>query len=172
MSDLEIRVLGEEEWETFREVRLRALRQDPRAFAATVEEEVAMTEEEWRARMLRSSRMIASLDDEIIGVVSLRVEPGPPSGDELDDLEPAEVFGLWVAPEHRGRGTPSQLIDAAADRARAYGSTHLVYWVGIDNARAVAFASGYGFRPTDSRREARAGGEEGFEAAMIFPLAR
>ncbi len=173
MGDLYIRALSEDEWETFREVRLRALRQDPSAFVATVAEEEAMSEDDWRARMQRSARLVASVDDEIIGVVSLRVEPGDPTGAELDDLRAAEVFGLWVAPEHRGRGTPARLIDAAANRARAFESTHLVYWVGVDNAPGVAFASGYGFRPTDSRREARTGGEEGgTEAAMVFPLAR
>jgi hypothetical protein len=47
-----------------------------------------------------------------------------------------------------------------------------VYWVSIDNGPAVGFASGYGFRPTDTRRPARVGGEDDtVEAAMLFPLA-
>ena len=52
------------------------------------------------------------------------------------------------------------------------GHSHLVYWVGTENGRAVAFASGMGFRPTDYRRPmgvvSEEDGEE--EIAMVLPL--
>ena len=49
---------------------------------------------------------------------------------------------------------------------------HLLYWVGSDNGRAVAFASGFGFRPTGLRRPMRVVSEEDGEeeVAMILPL--
>lgn len=173
MTDIDIRVLNEDEWQIFRDARLRALKQAPEAFAATFEEEQAYDEEQWRTRMRRSTRLVALNDDHVIGVVSLLLTDVEPTGSEIDDLPVAEVFGLWVEPEHRGSGAPAQMIDYVAHRARAENRSHLLYWVGTDNARAVAFASGYGFRPTDSRRDARtAGTEGGTEAAMVFPLAR
>ena len=59
-----------------------------------------------------------------------------------------------------------------ASLAAERGHTHLVYWVGTDNGRAVAFASGMGFRPTDYRRPmgvvSEEDGEE--EIAMVLPL--
>lgn len=173
MSEIDVRLLGEDDWESYREVRLQALRDAPDAFGATAAEEEDMPESEWRARMLRSDRLVAVQSGATVGVVSLRPGPLARSSDELDALMASEVFGLWVAPEARGAGVPERLIDAAALRARTNTQSHLVYWVGVDNARAVAFASGYGFRPTDSRRSARqAGHEGGTEAAMLFPLAR
>ena len=47
-----------------------------------------------------------------------------------------------------------------------------MYWVGTDNGRAVAFASGMGFRPTDFRRPMRVASEvDGDEeVAMILAL--
>ena len=52
------------------------------------------------------------------------------------------------------------------------GKRQLLYWVGTDNGRAVAFASGFGFRPTAERRPMRVvsedDGEE--ELAMTLPL--
>jgi hypothetical protein len=50
--------------------------------------------------------------------------------------------------------------------------------VGTDNGRAVAFASGIGFRPTDFRRPMRVGTTNGAapdddlpeEIAMVLPL--
>ena len=56
---------------------------------------------------------------------------------------------------------------------REAGKRQLHYWVGTDNGRAVAFASGFGFRPTAERRPMRVvsedDGEE--ELAMTLPLA-
>ena len=54
----------------------------------------------------------------------------------------------------------------------ARGKSHLAYWVGSDNGRAVAFASGCGFRPTDSRRPMRVVSDEDGdeEIAMVLAL--
>lgn len=173
MSDITVRLLAEEDWEVYRTIRLSALRENPEAFVATFAEEEHLPEAEWRAKMNRSDRLVAERDNEVIGVVSLLPGPLPKSSDEVDHLNAAEVFGLWVTPAARGSGAPELLVDAAAQRARAGDFSHLVYWAGVDNGRAVAFASGYGFRPTDSRRPARTAGEHGgAEAALVFPLAR
>ena len=61
---------------------------------------------------------------------------------------------------------------AGAVSAAEAGQRQLLYWVGTDNGRAVAFASGFGFRPTAQRRAMRVvsedDGEE--ETAMTLPL--
>ena len=72
----------------------------------------------------------------------------------------------------RGTGVAWKLVEAGADQARKDGRSQLGYWVGTDNGRAVAFASSFGFRPTDTRRPMRvtneADGAE--EMAMVLPL--
>ena len=75
-------------------------------------------------------------------------------------------------PAGRGAGVAWQLVQAGADAARTDGRSHLAYWVGTDNGRAVAFASGFGFRPTDTRRPMRVQSEEDGEEeiAMVLPL--
>lgn len=173
MTEITVRLLRESEWEQYRAIRLRALAEAPEAFVATADEEAAFDESLWRDRMVRSARFVAYTGQDAIGVISLRTTPPSETGDELDEQirDGAEVFGLWVAPEARGRGVPKMLVDAAADRAHDNGRKHLVYWVGTDNGPAVGFASGYGFRPTDTRRPARAGSDENaIEAAMLFPV--
>ena len=58
-------------------------------------------------------------------------------------------------------------LDALRDSPAAFSAT----WVSTDNGRAVAFASGLGFRPTDSRRPMRGSNRDGEEEiAMILPL--
>ena len=169
MSDITVRALGEDEWEQYRSVRLRALEDSPDAFVASADEERAYDEDFWRKRMRRSQRLVAEQDGAPVGVASV----GQAREDaEKDNAKVAELFGLWVTPEARGTGVATQLVQAGADAARAQGRSHLAYWVGADNGRAVAFASGFGFRPTDSRRPMRVkGGEDDEdEIAMILPL--
>ena len=160
-----MRVIGEEDWQLYRDVRLAALRDAPDAFIATEAQEEALDEPAWRERIHRSRRLVAESDGSPIGVVS--IGPGDP-----DRSSTGELFGLWVAPAGRGTGVAWKLVEAGAARALADGHTHLGYWVGTDNGRAVAFASSFGFRPTDTRRPMRvtneADGAE--EMAMVLPL--
>lgn len=165
MSDVDVRPLGEEDWQEFRAIRLEALSESPEAFAAKLTEEEGYPEEFWKLRLQRSTRLVAETGSDKVGVVSIGEGKG-------EDGSVAEIFGLWVRPDARGTGVATKLVEAGADRAREDGRTHVAYWVGTDNGRAVAFASGMGFRPTDFRRPMRVvsddDGEE--EIAMILPL--
>jgi GNAT superfamily N-acetyltransferase len=169
MSDITVRALGEDEWEQYRSVRLNALEESPEAFVATAEEERAYEEDFWRTRMRRSQRLLAEQEGTPVGVAS--VGQARQEG-EKENAKVAELFGLWVAPAARGTGVATQLVQAGADAARKQGRSHLAYWVGADNGRAVAFASGFGFRPTDSRRPMRVKGadDDEDEVAMVLPL--
>lgn len=145
MSEITVRVLKEDDWGVYRDIRLRALEDAPGAFVADHDAEVEYDEQQWRERMRRSARLVAVGDEGVVGVVSLR-EDG-----ELFDAA-AEVFGLWITEENRGAGLADQLIHSAADLAVRDGFRQLFCWVGTDNGRAVAFLSSYGFRPTEHRR--------------------
>lgn len=166
MSEITVRPLGEDEWQDYRAVRLEALRESPEAFVATAEEEEAFDEAYWRTRMRRSARLIAERDGIAVGVVSV----GTAASDE--DGAAGELFGLWVKPELRGTGVATRLVKSGAAVAKQRGQSQLYYWVGTENGRAVAFASGMGFRPTDERRpmgvKSEIDGEE--EIAMVLPL--
>ncbi|MFV0463404.1 MAG: GNAT family N-acetyltransferase [Nostocoides sp.] len=166
MTDFTVRSLTEDDWATYRDARLEALRESPEAFVADLVTESGLPESEWRDRMARSHRMLAEEGaGRHLGVVSLR--EGTAEGDTHADL-----FGLWVTPPARGTGIATGLVRAAAVKAHEDGMTHLTYWVGTDNGRAVAFASGFGFRPTDNRRpmrvKSRDDGDE--EIEMVLPL--
>lgn len=181
MTDVTVRVLGEDDWAAFRAIRLAALNDAPDAFAASLEEEQGYAEDFWRLRLRRSARLLAEGDGSDgepsrLGVVSLGEGEGEGKGEGKDegkdeDGRVAEIFGLWVAPAARGTGVATKLVEASAERARQDGRTHVTYWVGTDNGRAVAFASGIGFRPTDFRRPMRVASDDGEEEiAMVLPL--
>ncbi|TWE06911.1 GNAT family N-acetyltransferase [Rudaeicoccus suwonensis] len=167
MTDITVRALGEDDWQVYRDVRLAALRDAPEAFVASATQEQEFDEEFWRTRMARSRRLVAEQDGTVVGVVSIGRRPG---GDE----RVGELFGLWVTPGLRGQGVAWKLVQAGVDQARSDDFGFVAYWVGTDNGRAVAFASSFGFRPTDSRRPMKNGNSDGEEPdeemAMIFPL--
>lgn len=164
MTDFAIRTLGEDDWATYKHARLMALHESPEAFVATLAEEQEMPDADWQARMRRSIRLLAESGEAPVGVASVATGAG-------DEGTQADLFGLWVTPAARGTGVATQLVRSAANAAREQGMTHLSYWVGTDNGRAVAFASGFGFRPTDDRRPTRLQGEDTEEIQMILPLA-
>ncbi|MBM6547142.1 GNAT family N-acetyltransferase [Janibacter sp. YIM B02568] len=164
MSEITVRALTEDEWETFREVRLAALAESPEAFVASHAEEEAEPEQYWRDRMRRSHRLVAEVDGERVGVVSIGGAPEESSPDV------GQLFGLWVAPDWRGRSVAASLVQEAAAYGRGQGLSRLFYWVGTDNARGVAFASSFGFRPTDRRRPMRVQGDSEEEIALVLAL--
>lgn len=166
MTETNIRVLGADEWDAYRQARLRALKESPEAFAASYDAEADYDEELWRERMGRSARLVAEQRSEVVGIVSVR------SDDAMFD-NAAEVFGLWVPVSLRGSGIAAQLVQAAARLATNRGHSQLIYWVGTENARAVAFASSYGFRPSEFRRPmARENDESVEEIALTLALDR
>ncbi|TWP34713.1 GNAT family N-acetyltransferase [Leekyejoonella antrihumi] len=169
MTDITVRALGDEDWQVYRDVRLAALAESPDAFAAKAAHEQAFEEELWRKRIARSRRLVAEQDDKVVGVVSVGHKGS-------QDERVSELFGLWVMPELRGKGVAWRLVEAGVDQARSDSYDFVLYWVGTDNGRAVAFASSFGFRPTDTRRPMknpegdRSDGNGDDEMAMVYPL--
>jgi len=51
VSDVELRLVGEDAWQRWRVIRLRALRESPAAFGSTYAREAGFTETDWRARL-------------------------------------------------------------------------------------------------------------------------
>lgn len=89
-----------------RTVRLAALRTDPAAFSSTFDGEVSRPIGFWEERLRRAQTALATWDGEDVGLLTLAGTPGG-----------AALFGLWVAPEIRGRGVGMALVRSALERA-------------------------------------------------------
>lgn len=144
---MRIRAVEAHEWERFRALRLRALKEDPTAFGATLEAESAMPPEAWQERMGRPGtvRFVAEEGEAWLGLAGVALDPAP------------EVFGMWVAPEARGKGAGLALLDACARWAQARGATTLALWVNVAQAPAVRLYERAGFvrdgAPTPGTRD-------------------
>ncbi|MER7072821.1 GNAT family N-acetyltransferase [Terrabacter sp. NPDC000476] len=127
--------IGPDDWETFREVRLRSLSDSPAAFGSRHEDWVDAPEERWRARLTDVPLTLVATDGEaVVGVAS-----GSPEGERW-----VELISMWVAPEVRGTGVARALIDAVAAWADEQGrGTCLMVRHDNDRARAAYARAGF-----------------------------
>jgi GNAT superfamily N-acetyltransferase len=160
-----VREITEEDWELFRDTRLGALAEAPRAFASTYAQEAAFTERQWRSWIGgRSATFLAYQVPP--GPEAVRPVVGGPvvSGPVVSETVPAglaAVYGegiaahlvsMWVRPAARGLGVGEALVEAAASWAHTRDFTSLILWVTESNGPARRLYERCGFVPTGERQ--------------------
>ncbi len=133
--------LTTQDWLRLRTIRLLALQEAPDAFARTYAEESAFPPKDWRARLSgEAATFVAVIDAADAGLAT-----GAPWRGR-DGV--AGLFGMWVAPEARGRGVGRALVAAVVDWSRTGGFERLVLNVADDNRAAIGLYTRAGFEPT------------------------
>jgi predicted GNAT family acetyltransferase len=146
----ELRRLAPDDWEVFRDIRLRALADSPDAFGSTLDREQAFTEEDWRRRLS--------------GPVYVVEDPHPVAvGGTFEREGHLHVWGMWTDPAHRGRGHAGRILDALIPPG-----TPAQLDVNLTNAGARAAYERYGFVGTGRYEQLRPGSEQRMEL-MVRP---
>ena len=109
IRDVIVRPIREEEWEAYRDTRLRALQSDPLAFGSTYERESGFTPERWK-ELIRSSThprksatwVAVQRTEKLVGMIAV-----------VDIEQTLHVFAMWVDPRFRRKGVGGKLLDAA-----------------------------------------------------------
>ena len=153
-----------DDWQAYREIRLRALREAPDAYGSMLERELEFDEALWRSRSGDSYLLFAMVDGRVVASVA-----GIPDRHESGSRE---VVGMWVDPEVRGRGAAASLLEALVAWAMLEGAPAIALWVtdGNDVARRV-YERG-GFVATGQREQLRVGLEEQRMRRSLFDPAR
>lgn len=137
-----------EEWARLRELRLRALATDPRAFGATLDEERLLPDDAWRERAAGDATrafFVAENAGAWVGLVGARV---------LDDAS-HELIAMWTAPEARGRGAGRALVESVVAWARDRNAPDLHLWVIDENEPARRLYERCGFIQSGEPRQGR-----------------
>lgn len=101
---MEIKKLDSTRWREFRDLRLRALINDPIAFGRSYEYEKSFSHHEWK-RILGNERFLFALvDDQIVGMIGYNFS------DQTKTKHIAEIIGVYVDPKFRGMKIGYQLI--------------------------------------------------------------
>jgi ribosomal protein S18 acetylase RimI-like enzyme len=126
---VDLRVLSDDDWKLWRELRLAALAEAPYAFGSTLADWQDAGEDKWRDRLrIAGARdLVAYLGEEPVGMASgVPASPGA-----------IEVISVWVSPAGRGHGIGDALIGAIADWAAASGAAAVRLSVRADNEAAI-----------------------------------
>lgn len=133
-------------WRTYRDVRLAALLDTPRAFASTYAGSAARDESAWLA-LLGSMRVWLALEgDRPVGVVALSRD------DELPEDE-AYLIQMWVSSSARGHGVGDLLVSTVLDSAGEDGYSRVLLDVGAENLPAQRLYERHGFTRTGTTWE-------------------
>ena len=134
-----VRMLGPEDYDALREIRLEALRLHPANFAADPDQEAAMDKEAWLKRLASATSFGGFVDGKLSGLVVFS-RPASPKLAHTGDLG-----AMYVRENARGTGLADAMIAALLDHA-AKDVEQIKLSVNVENARAVKFYERHGFR--------------------------
>jgi ribosomal protein S18 acetylase RimI-like enzyme len=142
-----VRRLRRDEAELLRDVRLRALRDSPWAFESSHARELGHTAE-------RGQRFADQVDSVIYVAMEGHACVGMAGGFTPPDLDDTvQLWGMWVAPDARGRGRGRALVEAVLAWAgeRGAGTVRLDVTDTAPARPAAALYRAIGFEPTGER---------------------
>jgi GNAT superfamily N-acetyltransferase len=134
--------ISEQDWRRLRDVRLRALSEDPAAFIETYANASNLPDDRWRERATATERQASfgyERDGRFDGLVSCFV---------ADDLATVFLVAMWVTPELRGAGAAGELVGSVLEWGRERGAARVCLSVEGDNPRAARLYEKCGFVET------------------------
>ena len=128
----------------------RGIVQDAILEAMTVKSEQI---DDWRRGIEKTAHpvsawFVAEQDGDIVGFVCT----GPANDEDIDKNAVAELYAIYVLPEHSGIGVGSALIGAARDHLTEAGFRSAVLWTLEGNARTLRFYDRHGWATDGSKQ--------------------
>ena len=134
-----IRLIEAKDVESFRRIRLEALRQEPAAFASTAEDWKSLPDEEWIRRLNAIDVFVAFHEGDPVGIMGLLPQ------DASKMAHRAIIVMVYVRENMRGSGIADSLLAALTDHARKKGIRQLELTVSAENPAALQFYKRAGY---------------------------
>ena len=90
-----VRILQQGDWQIWKDLRLEALKNTPESFGSAYEEEIALTENEWKNRLNKNTVFGAFVEEKLVGLVGFYV------CNELKTRHRGMVFSMYTIPQFR-----------------------------------------------------------------------
>jgi len=143
-STLTLQRLTPADWCLLKAARLHALCDSPHAFISHYDDEVRLSESDWRRLFAAAPWVVAQDAYAVIGLAASLREPAMPSARHIESI--------WVAPARRRRGVFRAMLCYLAELERDNGVTDLLLWVLDGNHDAQRAYETLGFEPTGERQ--------------------
>ena len=140
--ETKIIIAGPEHWQEYKTIRLKALKADPIAFGVTYEQDVLLSEEEWKERLFNpfSQTYLAMANDNPVALATVRREKAK----NVEHL--ATINSVFTDPEFRQHGISSKILKNILDDLHANDKTvkvRLSVNVAQESARKMYEKSGF-----------------------------
>lgn len=162
---METIVLPSESWGEYRQLRLRALKEDQEAFSSRYEDALHLPEDFWRTRLDDAGKgnqswlLFARREDKLIGMIGAYMEA------EVTDT--ATIVSVYVPREERGKGISTRLMmDMLSMLSMIPGLKKARLDVNVSQAAAIRLYEQFGFRETGRKPATTGAGQAVEQVAM------
>lgn len=151
--EIEIRKPKLEEWESYKNLRLKALKEFPIAFASDYEVAMTKDDEHWKGWIKKSEEekssfmLFAYLEERPIGMMAAYWEDSP----KLTHI--VNLVGVYVDSDFHGQGIGKKLIAAMIEKFKSMNFRKIRLGVTATNENAIALYEKSGFQKVGLRKE-------------------
>jgi GNAT superfamily N-acetyltransferase len=137
-KNVEVSLLGPDQWERLKQIRIRALKANPDAFGADLNEVETRSREDWIRDYAKEDYLVASINGVDAGMLYIEVLNG-------DHGATCWIGGCWTDPTYRGKGAMRALFDFIDKNASQKNWMRQGLGVWTDNYTAIKAYESLGF---------------------------
>ena len=161
MSHIKIRQLITEDAESYREIRLEMLRDNPEHFGDSYEDNLDYDLSFFETRIDDGPIYGGFNGDDLVGVAGYFILKGDKTSHK------AMIWGVYVRPENRGHRLSEALIEEAIQDCRQYVEQALIH-VSAENYPAIKIYQGLGFEEFGREPKARKIGNKYYDEVCMI----
>lgn len=136
---ISIKLLDQDDWQSWKNLRLEALQNAPHTFGASIEEVNNLDKKDFQTILSKNKIFGAFLNAQLIGCVGFYIL------NSVKTQHRGVLWGMYVTPEHRGKNIADGLLDAVICYAKS-SIEQLNLKCVTDNHSAVKLYQKHGFK--------------------------